>query len=244
MAGIFLPFSNAATLVSNWCSTPPTIDGGIGAGEWDAAYPNSFYVYDESSGTPAKLVAMWAMNDIDNLYLRFQWNDDTNDAYYDIIVIYFDEDNNGNWSCDGVENYVMLYLNSTGSIFTDGYISIGCGCGITDLVSQDGNGSYSYDSGTKSYTVEFAIPIGSAYSEDLQPAAGDLLGIGIEITDGAPPSKGYCYPENLTSYGVVTFQLASPPNAVGSFFILVSIICAITFLIYTRLKPESKLIIL
>jgi len=231
-----LPHSAAAALTSNWCSTPPTIDGIIGAGEWDAAYPNSFYVCDYFSGTPMILVAMWTMNDANNLYFRFQWLDSTHDEYEDGFYLYFDEDNNGNWSCNGVENVVSFLMNTTFSTFQDGYAtSSGFLFQGIDPISQDGNGSYSYNIATTTYTVELVVPISCVNAEDIQPGAGAIIGISFLLIEGYA-IEYYPYPANFTNFGVVTLQLASPPSAIGTLYSLLWIICIVSVFGYLHLR--------
>lgn len=150
------------------------------------------------------------MNDTNNSYFRFQRLDPSHDAEIDGVFLYFAKDNNGNWSCNGVENGVAFLMNTTFSIFLDGYVNpSGDFFQSIDPVSQNGDGAYSYNVATTTYTVELVVPISCPNEEDIQPGAGVIIGISFLLIEG-DTIEYYPYPANYTNFGVVTLQLASP----------------------------------
>ncbi len=206
---ISLPHSsNATTLMSNWAPIPPTIDGKATSGEWDTAYMNSVLLYD-FMGNPEYTIYLWAMNDAEYLYFRIQWTDLTHDE--DGFVIFFDEDNNGNWANFGVENAFMGYRNASGFYWLDGYADLNDL--IIDAGTQDGAANLSYNGFV--YLLEIAIPIGSTDQEDIQPGAGSTIGIAL-MNINHSTILDTCPYNTLNNQSTVTLQLAAQPSNIGS----------------------------
>ncbi|MHA1280337.1 MAG: sugar-binding protein [Candidatus Helarchaeota archaeon] len=229
---LLLPSTNGAVLNSNWASSSPTIDGTITTGEWDAARTNSFAVFDAVTDNPDRVLNMWAMNDGTNLYLRFQWLDGSHDGNTDAVVVFFDEDNNGNWSTPALENVFAYAMNITVNGSIDCYATTAYGPGyIIDAGSQDGSGAYSRVATT--YVVELAIPIGRVDAEDIQPTAGATIGFAVKIYDNLDLDVYPIWTDH--NYTTVTFQLASQPIGIASNLMLIlsviGFLMAITILI-------------
>lgn len=228
IAVIAQPPAEAASLNSNWTTTTPTIDGVISNNEWNGSHTNSFTTYAVLTQVPAFQVSFWAMNDADNLYLCIQWPDPTHTGAGDVLYLFFDENNDGNWSTPANENAMQVYITPGSTSFMDGYGVFMMGV-FPDSGSQDGlaNGTWA----SNYYTLEIAIPINCTDAEDLQPGAGDVMGISLIWLDG-DPMINYEYPLD-SAYGTTTsFKLASAP-LVGTpltFAFLLSTLVGITII--------------
>jgi hypothetical protein len=230
----------AATVNSNWATTIPTIDGTASSGEWDDAAANAITAYDGS--TPLS-VFLYAKNDANNLYLRIQWTDASTN-YLDLVGVFFDEGNDGNWSGPGIENGVLVYMNATWYLGFDGYCEIGYLIS-NDTVSQDGAWAVTHP--VTAYIVELSIPLGRADLEDLQSSAGSLIGIAVIIGDSftQPPgtSKYYQYPNNTKNdQGTASFQLATAPSGseIGTPFTLIFLISSIAIITILKIAKVSR----
>jgi hypothetical protein len=232
--------SSAATLNSNWTTSPPTINGTASAGEWDDAYVNAIIAYYGS--TPLS-VTLYAKNDADNLYLRIQWPDVTGDQV-DTLCIMFDEGNDGNWSGPGSENGVAMAMNSTYYEGYDGYNVFASTPVFPDVTTQDGQQACSW---LGSYFIELSIPLDCSDPEDMQCTAGDVIGIAIIIGNDinlAPPTgKVYEYPNGTFSEESITatFQLASAPGGIGTPFNFVLLLGSLIFITIITIWKKTPL---
>jgi hypothetical protein len=102
---------------------------------------------------------------------------------------------------------MQVYITPGYTQFLDGYGVFMMGA-WPDSGSQDGlaNGTWA----SNYYIVEVAIPINCTDAEDLQPGAGDVMGIGVMWTDG-DSMNSYEYPINSAFGATVSFKLASAP---------------------------------
>ncbi len=212
--------NSAATLNSNWTSETPTIDGVISSNEWDGAFQNTITAYDYLSGTTDLQVSFWVMNDASNIYMLVQWADDSLNSAIDTLYIFFDEDNDGNWTGPGTDNVFSCWSSNAFNTWHDRFSNTTLPFGYyTDFNSKDGQASIIYALNT--YTVEVSLPIGSTDEEDIQVTAGSLIGLGIFIEDNN--TYKYEFPNaTWSAHTVVSFQLAKAPP-IGTSSILIGL---------------------
>ena len=235
LVGVTLvPTMRAATLTSNWASQTPTIDGTIASGEWNDANATSFSAYD-SFYKISLTVYLWAKNNGNTLFLRLQWVDDTINNLADILKIFFDGNGGYDGSWAGLENSFACELNSTIFNWAD------CHAGSLDSGPQDGSAARSYNALGHTYTVEIAMPIGSADAEDIQSGAGSLIGIAFQIASVLPTDYySYCYPTGAwINHTVVTFQLAAAPSSIGTPIIMITLLSMIFLIALFDIRRKS-----
>jgi hypothetical protein len=150
------------------------IDGAVDLAAVGAIHQKTINILDSfGTGTIVKTCTLrWAeQNDDRNLYLAFEWNDDTQNSFdpngtlddFDGIVVFFD--NNASGVLDENEDAHRLIMTNYGSLFSDLQVQ---GTEAVDDTVADGRGKMTYASGK--YHAEFLIPL----TEDAAGQDGDL----------------------------------------------------------------------
>ncbi len=139
------------------------IDGVVDLAATGTVHQKTIDILDTfGTGTAVKTATLrWAaQNDDRNLYIAFEWNDNTEDFYdpagvmdnFDGMVISFD--NNGDGVLDANEDAHRLIMTQYSSIYGDLHVG---GTDITDDSVADGRGRMTYSGGN--YQAEFLIPL-------------------------------------------------------------------------------------
>lgn len=175
------------------------IDGIVDFTDFATVYELDIEIRDNAGqGDIVKTATVrWAItNDDRNIYLAFEWNDDTYDHVYDIDLgpLVFDGikllfDNDGNGTLEQGEDERTVIAASIGSRYIDQHV-VSSG-DETDLIG-DGFSRLSYDQNTTIYQAEFLFPLTS----DAEGEDADL--------------------SNLTRYNFILFDHVDLPNLTGN----------------------------
>jgi len=160
--------------LSAWCLTAPTIDGTVGAAEWQNAAHTTFVIGWTFVGD------LWVMNDAENLYLAVKIADSSLTAT-DYLWITFDNNNDGIFAAGDD----LLGLAGTSEFF-DAYYT-GAPPARSDTLdggTSDGEGGASGSGGFNYF--EFKHPLDSAdNAHDFSLSAGDTVGFSLEYVEAS-----------------------------------------------------------
>ena len=138
-----------------WTPTPPTLDGDIGASEWQNAASASFTI---TIGGNPYAGTFYVMNDATNLYVAIKIADDDFNVDQDGVAVYFDNDNDGTFEAG--DDGIMLMAGASG--FVDRFFQppmMGA-LDITDGGTTDGSGACATHAGYNHF--ELSHPLDSA----------------------------------------------------------------------------------
>ena len=173
------PPSASDTVYCNWTTSPPVIDGTMGAGEWTGAYVNNLTYVDFAAPGNTINVTVYGMNDATNMYLAFVVPDPTQSM--DVHWAFFDNGHDGVLT-DGDEDSMGIWTDWGGggsppqNDYEDLYWFDSLTGWTTDAV-RDGNGRWSHAGAN--YTFEFSKPLNSGQAQDLAASPGDLHGLAL-----------------------------------------------------------------
>ena len=179
-----------------------TIDGSLGAGEWDDAASWSVFSGAYAGST------LYMMNDLDNLYMALSVVDPTL-AANDIMEVRFDNGNNGTSDLGDDE----LFLRP--SVFTDSHFS-GAAWGVPDI-QQDGTGAVQDLGATNVFEMAHALNSGDGF--DFSLSAGDTVGFCLRYFDDGLATNASIFPvscvladneQRLYEQYVVAAQVSEP----------------------------------
>jgi len=165
--------ASAPPTLSAWCSAAPTIDGTVGAAEWQNAAHVPIAIGWTFVGD------LWIMNDAENLYIAVKIAD-VSLTSGDALVIVFDNNNDGIHAA-GDDN---IQVNGN-SVFMDVYYTgTGVKTDISDGGTTDGEGSSSGSGGFNYF--ELKHPLDSAdNAHDFSLSAGDTVGFMVEYIEAS-----------------------------------------------------------
>jgi len=167
--------ASAPPTLSAWCSAAPTIDGTVGAAEWQNAAHAPIAIGWTFVGD------LWIMNDAENLYVAVKIADSSLTSA-DHLVVVFDNNNDGiratgddNIQVDGNSVFLDVYYTGTtppAKLDTlDGGTTDGEG-------GSSGSGGFNY--------FELKHPLDSAdNAHDFSLSAGDTIGFMVEYIEAS-----------------------------------------------------------
>jgi hypothetical protein len=144
-------------------ATPGTIDGSVDFNAFAVVETTQVEIRD-GSGTLVKTADLrWAFrNDDRQLYVALEWNDDTFNNGYDLVLgpTDFDGvkllfDSNGDGALESGEDERIVIAASVGSLYVDQHLAAG---DESDAIG-DGFASLRYVPATQTYQAEFLIPL-------------------------------------------------------------------------------------
>lgn len=168
------------TVPSAPCTTPPTVDGTIGADEWTQAKHFAFELEMQAvnpPGTAKRACDLWVMNSANALYVAFKVPDETlnaklNPLDYDLAVLAF---------CAGKE----LRAGDDRKVVAPGLYAdkhfVGPNKDADDK-KKDGRGAAGHENGV--YSFEWAVPLAASDTEDLKAKPGDAVRFNLAYMDG------------------------------------------------------------
>jgi hypothetical protein len=182
------------TLVSNWTTIPPTIDGVIDpVTEWGGAHVydiSDVYGYGDLSipNNPGDCI-LYLMNDSNNLYMAVDYVADVTLTAYDQIGPYFDENNDNAWDTDSTEGNFWFYWD--GSVDDIVYRS------IPDYISHSAPGVSYARSLITNQQYEVSIPFGidtTNFHYLYNTQFPDTFGFFIYVLDQSNGDQGGLWP--------------------------------------------------
>ena len=184
---------------------PPTIDGVISEGEWDAATQQTFVVHFPAGDTA--IATLYVRNDADNLYLAVQYPRVGLDSI-NLLGFEFDLNNNGTGPEDGDEYF--NFQPTTG--FSDAYRS-GCvpgPCGVT-TDGTHGFGAFANGGGVAAFELVHALNSGET-GKDFAITSTTTVGLLLQLTVGTLSATTTTrYPSGpFPTYTPITITLPSP----------------------------------
>jgi len=198
----------AGDTFQGWAPTPPTIDGDIGASEWQTAASSSFSI---TIGGNPYAGTLYVMNDANNLYLAVKMADATfsTDPTPDGVAFYFDNDNDGTFEpgddgigyITGSTGFLDRFLQAIPTMQKD--VDFG---GTTDgSAAAAAHGGYNH--------FELSHPLNSADdAHDFSLSALNTVGFTMLYLDG-PVGQGY-WPAlataDATGWGDIVIASAPP----------------------------------
>ena len=195
----------------HFTSTTPIIDGNLNSfpSEWAGAATKEF----DTIGGASLHGKIYVMNSLTELFIAFEINDGTDDGHNDLLMIIFDNDNDG-ITAAGDD---FLAVNGASS-FSDKYIP--SDCQISDDPIQHGSGAASFGS---SWTFEIRHPLRSGeIGYDFQLSTGSIVGFTIRYWNDEAfsdwPSRFYCPGGSAENYG----DIGIDPPPVGGYFTTVN----------------------
>ncbi len=191
--------ASAPQTMMAWASTPPTIDGVLGATEWTGAAHTSFSIGWSFVGD------LWVMNDATNLYVAVKIAD-TSLTTMDRLYIAFDNNNNGVREAGddilgvmGDGEFMDLFWGPTTKF--DNF----------EAGSSDGEGKSSGSGGFNSF--EISHPLNTADNvHDFSLTAGDTVGFDLEYWEEATGYWGDWPSLNARSWAHIIVASASVPT--------------------------------
>lgn len=186
--------SAVALLNSSYTTSPPTIDGSLGAGEWSNGMNITLNGFTTSANTIRG--ELYIMNNNTHLFMAAVIDDSAQQVGTDYAVFMFDNGHDHTATLGGEDAAEFgYYLSAYGDDYwgtsapTDWWVrDVGDGNG-----TAHGNGSSSYSSGQ--YVYEFSKPLNSSEARDMAVALGSAIGFRIETYDGVD-ADNYRYPQN------------------------------------------------
>jgi len=198
----------AGDTFQGWAPTPPSIDGDIGASEWQTAASSSFSV---TIGGSSYAGTLYEMNDATNLYLAVKIADTTfsTDPTPDGVAFYFDNNNDGSFGpgddgiayITGATGFLDRFLQAIPTMQKD--VDFG---GTTD-----GSGAAAAHGGFNHF--ELSHPLNSADdAHDFSLSALNTVGFTMLYLDG-PVGQAY-WPAlatpDATGWGDIVIASAPP----------------------------------
>jgi len=182
---------------STYTTSPPTIDGALGEGEWSNGMNVTLNGFTTSTNTMTG--TLYIMHNASHLFVALVLDDSSEDAGSDWIVFDFDQGADHAWTINGED---AVDFGWTGTGYSDD-----CWYNMSALIpgeiwwyadswasgAQHGNGSSSH-SGSQ-YTYEIAKPLNSTESTDMAVALGDVIGFRIEFWENTA-GDNYRYPQD------------------------------------------------
>src|SRR3954469_8330426 len=162
------------------CTTPPTIDGTIGADEWKDARHFAFdldMIATNSPGKATRACELWVMNSANALYVSFRVPDETlnaslNPLDYDLAILAF---------CRGKQ----LQTGDDRKVVAPGLYAdkhfVGPGKDADDK-TKNGRGAVGHEKGF--YEFEWAVELDAGDAEDLRAKPGDSVRFNLAFMDG------------------------------------------------------------
>jgi len=191
---------SAPPTLSAWCSAAPTIDGAVGATEWENAAHAPIAIGWTFVGD------IWIMNDAENLYLAIKIADSSLTAM-DRVYIAFDNNNDG-VRADGDDILGLQGDSYFMDLFRGGITKFDTNEGGT----SEGEGGASGSGGFNFF--EFKHPLDSAdNSHDFSLSAGDTVGFLVEYWEEASGYWGDWPSLNYKSLAHITVASAPAPAA-------------------------------
>jgi len=194
---------------SGWASVTPTIDGVIGAGEWDDAWTDTTTIL----GTT---LTAYAKNDATYLYFAGE-GDPTPDIARDLMVFF---DNGHNQVLDAGDDMKMLSADGLGGLVVQDYYWDGVALDWLQDSSAHVSAAYTYAAGPQRITIEGRVPLASGDGQDMSTAPGETIGMMWYYHDAF---VDFAWPESMvppdpydpTTWGEL--QLASAGGGGGCF---------------------------
>jgi hypothetical protein len=191
-----------------WAPTPPTIDGDIGASEWQTAGTGSFSV---TIGGNPYAGTFYVMNDATNLYLGIKIADDdfNTGAPVDAVAFYFDNGNDGTFGPG--DDSLVLYAGAGG--FVDRFLqAMPTAQKDVDFGgTTDGSGACAAHGGDNHF--ELSHPLNSADdAHDFSLSALNTVGFTLLYLDGPVGQNYWPVPAtaDATHWGDIVIQSAPP----------------------------------
>ena len=192
--------ASAPPTLSAWCSAAPTIDGAVGATEWENAAHAPIAIGWTFVGD------IWIMNDAENLYLAIKIADSSLTAM-DRVYIAFDNNNDG-VRADGDDILGLQGDSYFMDLFRGGITKFDTNEGGT----SEGEGGASGSGGFNFF--EFKHPLDSAdNAHDFSLSAGDTVGFLVEYWEEASGYWGDWPSLNYKSLAHITVASAPAPAA-------------------------------
>jgi len=228
---------HSGDVLSAWTATPPTIDGVMATGEWDAAASAEFTIVHN----PATI---YVMNDANNLYIAIKIQDD--DAYSDRVSIIFDNDHSGgslavNDDCFRVDDRGL----------SDLYYDGATGYHEWDDV-EHGSGDATID-GANTWYFEASHPLCSGDAQDFRLSIGDTVGFTVwywDRTNSVSYSNGWpAWWDSPDGFGDIVIASSPAPSLIFGlepimFYALVgglvAVVVVVVFLMMRR-RPKPPL---
>ncbi|MBI4496471.1 MAG: hypothetical protein HY689_01025 [Chloroflexi bacterium] len=193
------------TLTTRYTSTPPTIDGTIGAGEWGPPLAITLNGFNDPTKTrSAELYVLYSATD---LYVGLVFSEPSS-ASGDMVELDFDRNHDHNATA-GSED-ALRYEGGPVDLFWAG------NDWARDTVQH---GTVVRTFGGGKYTYEFRKPLNSGDAQDMAASPGTTLGFRFYTYD-ADISEGFRYPASSRAGGEVAVEwgkwadlsLAIPPR--------------------------------
>ncbi len=181
LAGLLLPAAGRAAEPILAGYGTPVLDGTLGAGEWDTASPRA--VFTGLTGS-----YLYAMNDLENLYLAL-WVPDPTLTGTDQLRVRIDSAHDS-LNAPGDDELGLVATDT----FRDLHFNSGF-WGVLDLVSN-GAGMASAVPGGNFF--EMCHPLNSGDTRDMAIAPGDTIGLCIRYFNDNSASGSNVYPANCT----------------------------------------------
>jgi len=186
-----------------------TVDGIIGANEWQCAQPVNFTANLSGGSAPATL---YYMNDGANLYLAVKVQRNVNDK---INTLQFNFDNNASAPASGIAEAGddILIEDGGANLFSDNYLTSKCvnssqsTCGATDASgggAANGAGATQWQGGYRMYEIKHPLNSGDT-AHDFIRAAGQQLGFFLTLQQGSGAQGNTQWP-GFRSYLKITIQ--------------------------------------
>lgn len=201
--GLYTAQTSIATppvLSSVYTTSPPTIDGSLGVGEWS----NGINITLNGYTTPGNTVAgtLYIMNNGTHLFIALVIYDSTYDVHIfsgnlDWVMINFDQGHDHTATFGG-EDAVDFSYYATG--YSDNFWGTDP-WGYTWWTTDVGDGGTSHGQGEvnyfggNGYVYEMSKPLNSTEAKDIALALGDVVGFRIEVWEQTA-SDNYRYPQN------------------------------------------------
>lgn len=197
----------AGDTFQGWAPTPPTIDGDIGASEWETAASSSFSI---TIGGNPYAGTLYVMNDANNLYLAVKMADPTfsTDPTPDGVAFYFDNHNDGTFEpgddgiayITGATGFLDRFLQAIPTMQKD--IDFG---GTTD-----GSGAAAAHGGYNHF--ELSHPLNSAdLAHDFSLPPLSTVGFTLLYLDGPVGQNYWPAPATADATGWADIVIASAP---------------------------------
>ena len=202
------------TDISVYIGLTPTIDGIISDGEWDDAFAidcSDFGgTYDGDPVPVGSVMGYYKMNaDATEMYVAYYNLNDTELEDHDEVAIYIDDNNDGVFPPDGIENEGNYWAAHYASGDVIKYRPLHSPSGSGDIIYLDNPQiAVSIEAGYVVY--EFVIPMGQAEDWQIMPSDNNKSGIGIFVLDD-PSAFDAWWPNDNTdifspeAYGTLHF---------------------------------------
>jgi len=194
-----MPIAGGYHATINASQKEPVLDGFIASDEW-----NDAKTFDITAPGVTQTVIMYLKNDPSYLYIAVDDPNNTSASDYDLLGIYFDDDNNNTWDADNLTdegNFWISYDNGSLTRYFRGIYgvypdSIGFVSSVTDPAGVDAQVSFS--SGHIQYEVKIDLQ-----NSVLSASPGDEIGFWLFDSDGSSSVDNYYGLNGNWPYGSV-----------------------------------------